>query len=135
MLFFLLLQVQIPFSLPLSPYKRIPGSTRVTFRLSQLIFAQAYSFQLLPKKVFRSSHSSSPGAKIHGAHWSNFAGATSRPGENLLAWSELRASTSAPSCHSGLYSPRASYGRVLLCLFNSFLRQSSNLYLSSYFSS
>jgi len=81
--------------------------------------------------AFRLSHSSSPGAKIHGAHWSNFArGEISspgrkfmeltrvispgakypRPGENLLAWSELRARISAPSCHSGLYSPRVSYG-------------------------
>jgi len=111
MLFSLLLQIfQLPFSPPLSPYKRIPGSTRVTFRLS---------------------HSSSPGAKIHGAYWSNFARAKyPRPGENLLAWSELRVRTSAPSFHSGLYSPKASYGWIWASVALSFQLFSSPIFQS-----
>jgi len=58
-------------------------------------------------------------------------GATSpRPGENLLAWSELRARTSAPSCHSGLYSPRASYGRIWASVALSFQLFSSPIFQS-----
>jgi len=53
-----------------------------------------------------------------------------RPGENLLAWSELRARTSAPSCHSGLYSPRASYGRIWASVALSFQLFSSPIFQS-----
>jgi len=53
-----------------------------------------------------------------------------RPGENLLAWSELRARTSAPSYHSGFYSPRASYGRIWASVALSFQLFSSPIFQS-----
>jgi len=53
-----------------------------------------------------------------------------RPGENLLAWSELRARTSAPSYHSGFYSPRASYGRIWASVTLSFQLFSSPIFQS-----
>jgi len=53
-----------------------------------------------------------------------------RPGENLLAWSELKARISAPSCHSGLYSPRASYGRIWASVALSFQLFSSPIFQS-----